>query len=187
MASDAPTAERSAADRLLDATLESIHVHGLGQTTVSTVTDLAGLSRGMVRHEFGSKHAMVVAAMQRLCETWLAATDPDPELTGPDQVRSIVAAMFAPEAFTPVQIDAWLVLSVEGGADPELGELRAATQRRWIDQLCAAYERSGVADPHEAAVSTLATADGLWLQHRGSAGGDPGAVVLRVVEALLAA
>ena len=75
MASDAPTAERSAADRLLDATLESIHVHGLGQTTVSTVTDLAGLSRGMVRHEFGSKHAMVVAAMQRLCETWLAATD----------------------------------------------------------------------------------------------------------------
>lgn len=186
MASDAPTAERSAADRLLDATLESIHLHGLAQTTVSTVTDLAGLSRGMVRHEFGSKQAMVVAAMRRLCETWLAATDPDPDLAGPDQVRSIVAAMFAPEAFTPVQIDAWLVLSVEGGADPELGELRAATQQRWIDQLCAAYERSGVSDPHEAAVSTLATADGLWLQHRGSAGGDPGAVVLRVVEALLA-
>lgn len=188
MERDASTAERSATDRLLDATIESIHVHGLGQTTVSTVTDLAGLSRGMVRHEFGSKQAMVVAAMHRLCDSWLAATDPDPDLAGPDQVRSIVRAMFAPEAFTPLQIDAWLVLSVEGVADPELGRLRSATQQRWIEQLSAAYERSGTTDPLQAAVATLATADGLWLQQRGSAGHEaPVDAVLRVADALLAA
>ncbi|MEM8706125.1 MAG: TetR family transcriptional regulator, partial [Actinomycetota bacterium] len=116
MRGDDESDSRTALERLLDATLESIHVHGLGQTTVSTVTELAGLSRGMVRHEFGSKQAMVVAAMSRLCDGWLAATEPDVTQSGPAQVRSIVDAMFAPEAFNAVSLDAWLALSVEAGS-----------------------------------------------------------------------
>ena len=55
-----PSVDRSAVERLLEATLRSIHLHGFGQTTVTTVTEIAGLSRGMVRHEFGSKQQMIV-------------------------------------------------------------------------------------------------------------------------------
>ena len=97
--------------------------------------------------------------------------------------------MFAPEAFHPVSIDAWLALSVEAGSDTELRKLREATQARWTEQLTQAYQASGVADPEQAARATLATADGLWLQHRLADAPDdttsPATVVLRVVEALL--
>ena len=189
MEPDATSTDRSAVDRLLDATLESIHFHGFGQTTVSTVTELAGLSRGMVRHEFGSKQAMVTAAMTRLCRRWLEATEPDESASGPEQVRMIVRAMFAPDAFQPIDVDAWLALSVEAGSDPELRALRESTQARWIEQLAGAYAASGVADPDQAAHATLAAADGLWLQHRlDQAGADSvgsSAIVLRLVDALL--
>ncbi|MEM9201825.1 MAG: TetR family transcriptional regulator C-terminal domain-containing protein [Actinomycetota bacterium] len=185
----APEQPRSR-DRLLDATLRSIHVHGFTQTTVTTVTELAGVSRGMVRHEFGSKHAMVIAALDRLCGQWLAATEPDPQLSGRDQVGSIVAAMFAPEAFTPIAVDAWLALSVEARSDPELHRLRVRTHERWVEQLTTAYTQTGVEHPEQCAVATLATADGLWLRHRG-ADTDPDSagateLGLRVVEGLLA-
>ena len=181
--------DRSAVDRLMAATLESIHVHGFGRTTVTTVTDIAGLSRGMVRHEFGSKQQMVVAALSDLCDRWLSETEPDPGLAGGEQVRAIVRAMFAPETFNPVNVDAWVALSVEARSDPELLEVRERTQARWVDQLTVAFEASGVDAPAQAAAATLATADGLWLQRRLE---DPStesesatATVLRVVDALL--
>ncbi|MEM7093651.1 MAG: TetR family transcriptional regulator C-terminal domain-containing protein [Actinomycetota bacterium] len=156
----------SAEDRLVDATLQSIHRHGLGATTVTTITEIAGLSRGMVRHEFGSKQQLVMATMTRLCDRWLSSTEPDSNLSGAEQARSIVRAMFAPEAFNPVHVDAWLALSVEANSDPELRRLRDETERRWLAQLTVAYEASEVIDPQQAAAVTLAAADGLWLRRR---------------------
>ena len=160
------TTDRSAVERLLEATLESIHVHGFGQTTVTTVTDIAGLSRGMVRHEFGSKQQMVVAALTQLCDRWLGETEPDASLPGDEQVRAIVRAMFTPAAFNPVNVDAWVALSVEARSDTELHEIRSRTQQRWLDQLTAAFAAADVDEPGQAAAATLATADGLWLQQR---------------------
>ncbi|MEM7325715.1 MAG: TetR family transcriptional regulator C-terminal domain-containing protein [Actinomycetota bacterium] len=158
--------DRTAADRLIDATLESIHRHGLVETTVTTVTEIAGLSRGMVRHEFGSKDQMIVEAMSRVCETWLAETEPDPDLSGPEQVRAIVRAMFAPSVYTSQAIDTWLALSVEARSTPALRRLRDRSQDRWLDQLAAAFAASDVAEPELAAVGLLAAADGLWLRQR---------------------
>lgn len=181
--------ERTAADRLIEATLESIHKHGLGDTSVTTVTDIAGLSRGMVRHQFGSKQRMVIAAMDRLCDTWLATTEPDPTQSGPNQVRTIVRAMFAPEIFTPVAVDAWVALSVEARSDHDLHRLRNTAQQRWVAQLTRAFTTSGVQEPDAAARGLMATADGLWLQQRLENHSTPSeqalTTALRVADALL--
>lgn len=179
------------AERLMDATLESIHRHGYGRTTVTTVTEIAGLSRGMVRHEFGAKQPMVVASLTWLCERWLHETEPDPSLPGDGQVRAVVHAMFDDSAFNAVNVDAWVTLSVEARSDPDLREVYDLTQRRWVEQLTTAFVAADVADPPGAALAVLATADGLWLQQR--AGGQSldgeraAATVLMVAEALLAA
>ena len=184
-----PPTEATTVDRLLDATLESIHQHGFGATTVTTVTEIAGLSRGMVRHEFGSKQRMVVAALSHLCERWLRTTEPIDSLTGAAQVRSIVRAMFAPETFTPKDVDAWIALSVQARSDADLREIRERTQARWLEQITAAYRAAGVEGPEVAARATLATADGLWLQYR--IGGqaldhaEATATALRVADAML--
>ena len=184
------SAGESAADRLLDATLRSIHLHGLHGTTVTTVAQLSGLSRGMVRHEFGSKNAMVVAAMRRLCAGWVATTEPDPTLSAVEQVRWIVRAMFAPDVFTPVAVDAWLSFTVAARSDAELCEVRSATQDRWLRQLEKAFAGCGVSSPTSAANAVLAAADGLWLRQRVDeqqmSRVEAESTVLAVAEALLA-
>ena len=158
--------QSTTAARLVDATLRSIHEHGLHGTTVTTVSDLAGLSRGMVRHEFGSKQAMLVHAMRTLCEQWVAATEPDPSLHGVERVRCIVEAMFSAEVFTPAAIDGWMALSVASGSDAELRAVREVAQERWRSQLASALAECEVSDPDVAATGLLAAADGLWLQQR---------------------
>lgn len=179
----------STADTLIAATLESIHRHGLDGTTVTTVTDLAGLSRGMVRHEFGSKQAMIVRTMERVCSDWTQATEPDPTLDGSAQVRAIVEAMFAPDVFQAPLIDAWLALSVAATGDDELRRLRDRAQATWTDQLEQAFVRAGVDDAGTAALGLVASADGLWLRHRleGHSLGraDALAAAIRVADALL--
>lgn len=179
----------STADTLITATLESIHRHGLEGTTVTTVTDLAGLSRGMVRHEFGSKLGMIVRAMERVCSDWTQATEPDPTLDGPSQVRAIVEAMFAPDVFQAPQIDAWLALSVAATGNDDLRRLRDRAQATWTNQLEQALVRAGVDDARTAALGLVASADGLWLRHRleGHSLGraDALAAAIRVADALL--
>lgn len=158
--------EGHTARALIEATIESIHRLGLVGTTVTTVTDLAGVSRGMVRHEFTSKQAMLVCVMESLCAEWTAATEPDPGASGSEQVEAIVRAMFAEDVFTDARVDAWLALSIAATADVALRPIRERAHALWRSQLRAAFDKSGVQDAVVAADGVLAAADGLWLRHR---------------------
>lgn len=153
------------ADALIEATIRSIHRHGLGGTTVTTVTELAGFSRGMVRHVFSSKQDMLIQTMDKLRAEWTAATEPDPQAPGADQVRSILSAMFSPTVFLDDRVDAWLSLSAAATADPQLRVIREQAYERWTRQLIAALAAAGVERPEDAAAGLLALADGLWLRH----------------------
>ncbi len=63
-------AQRSAATReaLLDATLECLVEDGYANTTTSRVAERAGVSRGAHLHHFGTRNALVAAAIQHLAE-----------------------------------------------------------------------------------------------------------------------
>lgn len=67
MAKRSETAQRRL---LIDATLTSIVNQGLCETSIGSVTNLAGLSRGMVTNWFSSKNALLVAAYQQLVDEW---------------------------------------------------------------------------------------------------------------------
>ena len=154
------------ADALLEATVESIHRFGLTGTTVSRVSEVAGVSRGMVRHNFGSKQVMVERAFESLCDSWTAATEPDPALGGEEQVLSIVRAMFAADVFTDARVDAWLALSTAATSDPGLRQIRERAQERWLSQLRAALDKAGAVEAAMIADGLLGVADGLWLRRR---------------------
>lgn len=156
---------KSTADALLEATIESIHRNGLSATTVSTVTELAGLSRGMVRHNFSSKRQMLAETMKKLWGGWMLVTKPSPNATPADQVKAIVLAMFKPEVFSTPRVAAWLALSSEAHTDPVLAEIRERAYAEWTRQLADALEAYGAADPAAAAINVLAVTDGLWLRH----------------------
>lgn len=155
---------------LVEATIESIHRHGLCDTSVGTVTDLAGLSRGMVRHCFLSKSAMLVAAYESLGAEWLATlAAPRP---GPARGRldAMVAAFFDPPAFTPPKLSAWLAFSVAAQADEALRDVNRAVYTACRHSFVAeldrhAAETGAAVAPERVAMTLLALADGLWLQH----------------------
>jgi len=155
----------TSADALLEATIESIYRHGLAATTVTTVTELAGLSRGMVRHTFSSKQEMLVQTMERLWADWADATEPDPNAGPLEQVQSIVREMFAPDVFTTPRVAAWLALTSAAGSNADFSSICIRTYTVWTQQLARAMSGHGVAEPFDSAVALLATSDGLWLRH----------------------
>src|ERR1700723_3373007 len=52
--------------RLIDACISALHIHGPSRTTVEKVVAIADLSPGIVRFYFASKAAMLVASLQFL-------------------------------------------------------------------------------------------------------------------------
>lgn len=68
-------AEKSAQTRLklLEATLDSLADLGYFETTISTIVDYAGVSRGSIRHHFNSKAEIIAATIEHLCERRLEA------------------------------------------------------------------------------------------------------------------
>ncbi|WP_232677795.1 TetR/AcrR family transcriptional regulator [Nocardioides sp. R-C-SC26] len=62
----------SAAERLLDATIDCLAEHGYAATTTRKVAEIAGLSQGALQHYFPTKGALVEAALTRLTQQLLA-------------------------------------------------------------------------------------------------------------------
>ena len=53
---------------LINATLESIAVHGLQNSTIITISQLAGTSSGLISHYFGGKQGLIEATIKHLLE-----------------------------------------------------------------------------------------------------------------------
>ena len=72
-------AEKSAQTRekLLEATLDSLAVLGYFETTISTIVDYAGVSRGSIRHHFRSKAEIIAATIEYLNNRRLEAYEKD--------------------------------------------------------------------------------------------------------------
>jgi len=73
--------------RLIDATLTTLHVNGYAELTIGRVVEQAGVSRGAPLHHFASKAALIEAATEALVgdlshkinELWASARhEPDP-------------------------------------------------------------------------------------------------------------
>lgn len=159
-----------AARLLVDATIASIHRNGLCDTSVATVTEIAGLSRGMVRHVFLSKSAMLVAAYESLSAEWIATLEADRPGPARARLEAMVAASFAPPSFDPPKLSAWLAFSVAAQSDEALREVNRAAYAACRTAFVAELERHAAETgaeiaPQRIAMTLLALADGLWLQH----------------------
>ena len=73
--------------RVLDAALELIATGGSASMSLGRVGELAGYSRGIVNHHFGSKDELLRCAA-RYAQT--AMPSPDPSLTGLERLLALV-------------------------------------------------------------------------------------------------
>ncbi len=96
--------------KLIEATIDSIAEMGLADTTVSTVVERAGLSRGIVNLRFESKDALLTEALRYISVEWRAAWRERLERAGPDpaaQLQTVLLAVFEPQVFNRRKLAAW--------------------------------------------------------------------------------
>ncbi len=159
--------------RLINATLASIHAHGLCATTVDTICQHSGLSRGMIRHCFSSKENLIVATYRYLGDIWKwegLARRQRFKRGDRDELYALVEDMFSTQNFDPVRISSWFALSIAAASDAGLRAVNHAiyaeirTNASEIFAAVAKAEGRKIDSWNQACVLT-ALADGLWLQH----------------------
>jgi len=115
-------AERTAAmrSRLLEATIECLIDYGYAGTTTPRIAERAGVTRGAQVHHFGSKEAMVVAAVEYLAERRIQAAIRQQSRVwqGPDPVSSVLEFLW--ESHQGDMFVATIELWVAARTDPAL-------------------------------------------------------------------
>ena len=145
---------------LLDAAVQEAMLHGLGNVTVLSVAERAGVSKGALFHHFANRQELLEAAYAECLARFgdaldvLVATDPVPHgRFTRAYVRATFEAMHAEDAN-------WARFSLSALVEPAF----AALWRHWLDERLA-----HVPDERGAPrlrVARLA-ADGYWLQALG--------------------
>jgi AcrR family transcriptional regulator len=158
-------------DRLIEATILCMANYGPAGVSIERITDAAGVSRGLVRHHFGSKRQLLLEAFRRLADQERAAfaagpeTDDDPVAT----LRAIVATEYHQELAAPERAHAWFGFWQAALGDPELKEINErvyAEERERYDELFreAARREDLVIDSRRAGIGLVALADGAWVE-----------------------
>jgi len=116
--------------QLIDATINSIAKHGIAGTTLSTVTEDAGLSLGIVNFHFASKQRLLEETLVHLArehhEHWKKAHD-DAGLSAAEKLLAIVDAHFHPRICTRKKLAVWFAFYGEAG--------RRAVYRQLVDAI----------------------------------------------------
>lgn len=158
--------------QLIDATINSIARHGIGGTTMTTVTELAGLSLGIVNFHFQSKQKLLEETLVFLArehhEQWERAYR-DADLDAPAKLLAIVDAHFHPRICTRKKLSVWYAFFGEVGRRAVYRALVDEMDSRRVEvstRLCARILAEGGYDgpPAEEVAGMLeALYDGFWL------------------------
>jgi TetR/AcrR family transcriptional repressor of bet genes len=152
--------------QLIEATIASIHAHGLADTTVATISREAGVSPGIIHHYFGGKDALLAATMRALLVEWRGyVVGALRAAQGPRaRIEAIIDASFAERQFQPQVIVTWLAFWGQAPHDTLLMRMQRLYAHRLKSNLRFDLKRL-VGEPRAShvALGLAAMIDGLWL------------------------
>ena len=159
-------------DSLIEAAIDCMAAYGPAGVTLQLVTDTAGVSRGLVRHHFGSKQKLLLEAFQRLADEERSAFAPDDAGDEDDAVatlRTAIVTSFRDAMAAPTRMHAWFGFWQAALTDPALRDINErlyADERARYTELfrAAAQQLDLVIDEGEAGRGLQALADGAWNQ-----------------------
>lgn len=136
-----PHAERTAAmrKRLIDAAIECLTKAGYGATTLQTVTDAAGASRGAILHHFPSKVDLMIAVAEYAAEKQNRHVARLLVNTQPGMDRYLAITMATWDAMQRPPAIALLEIMMGSRSDAELGARFPA-----VNEALEKYQREGV-------------------------------------------
>ena len=169
---DRSKSNESRRKQLIEATIESIAIHGFNKTTLSTVTSIAKMSHGIVNFHFQSKDQLLLEAMKYLVDEhsnhWRAGLG-KAKKSAADQLLALIATDFDPEIANPKRLAVWFAYWGEANNRPayrEIADNKDSQRREQIKLLCEALIKNGDYANINSNVFTTnleALIDGLWL------------------------
>ena len=170
-----PRSERSERmrARLREATIESIACDGIAGASVERITQRAGVSRGLVRHHFGSKNRLLAEAFQSLADDYRAmlGIGADGRLPGASAELRLRSALLPAFERLDGGVDrqrAWFGFWALARSDCEI---RRIAHMLYEDVVChlgdligaVAYANGRVVDAATAGRGLAAMIEGLWV------------------------
>lgn len=156
---------------LIQGTIRSIAALGYNNSTVQTICEAAGLSRGLIGHYFKGKDDLLLEAFRYLVERADEETRKAVRAVGDDPLQRLLAATEV--TFNRASDDreggmVWLACWGVAPWVPEMHELQRKLWRRyrsWVERMIAqaANERDIKVDARRAALAYAQMVDGFWL------------------------
>ncbi|QDE31322.1 MULTISPECIES: transcriptional regulator BetI [Shewanella] len=154
--------------QLIDATLMSVERHGLQNTTINTISGLAGMSSGIISHYFGGKQGLIEATQKFLLEELkqaLLTRTSGKTLTPFERLSMIVEANFTELQRSTAATKTWLSFWSQAMHDPGLARLQNINSQRLYSNLLFSFKQLlPKIDAINAAKQTAAMIDGFWLR-----------------------
>ncbi len=154
--------------QLIDATLESVAQYGLQNTTIITISRIAGLSSGIISHYFGGKQGLVEATVKHLLnQLKLALLERvnQPNLSVAKRLEMIIEANFTQLQRSAPATKTWLSFWVQSMHQPGLARLQHINSQRLYSNLLFSFRQTLNRDSAKiAAKQTAAMIDGFWLR-----------------------
>lgn len=144
---------------------------GLGAATVRAVAERAGVTPGLIRHYFGTREALLLAAYRQVMDDMFLASEAAagelPEAPLP-RLAAFVAASLRPPVVDPAAVGVWAGFIHMVQRDPAVRDTHLATYlgyRDRLEALIAALPRAVTPERVRAdAIACNAVIDGLWLE-----------------------
>lgn len=156
---------------LIEGCIESMATYGIGGTTVKTICEAAGASRGLISHYFDSKDDLVAAALKHLYESIAENVGKAVENSGPsavDKLHALPRAIFSDPVFKDENLTAFLGFWHEVRFNAAVREVNSGLYEAYIGRIetlfiDAARELGKEIDTRSAALGIVVLCDGLWL------------------------
>jgi AcrR family transcriptional regulator len=162
--------------RLIDACISALHIHGPSRTTVEKVVALADMSPGIVRFYFDSKDAMLVASL-----AYLAAEFEERVMTPVSRLKDtpvkaleqLVELYLDPEIASPRKVSVWYsfwgeassrqeYLDICGKKDEDFASLVRELIERVISETGQSETDQSHLDPDAVALGLIGVLEVLW-------------------------
>lgn len=161
--------------KMTAAAVQLLVERGLAGTTLAAIGELAGYSRGLVTHRFGSKAGLLAHVHDTVAADWLEHVNSTVgNATGITALQRVADALYQFINDEPAELRAMYLLryaSIDVSADysanvARVNRAHVVALKRWIQQGQSAGEVDPGLDPEVAALVFASTVDGLlyrWL------------------------
>ncbi len=154
--------------QLINATLASVAQYGLQNTTIITISKIAGLSSGIISHYFGGKQELVEATVKHLLEQLklaLLERVSQQHLSPAERLAMIIEANFTQLQRSAPATKMWLSFWAQSMHQPGLARLQHINSKRLYSNLLFSFRQLLTNDlAVMASKQTAAMIDGFWLR-----------------------